>query len=335
MALGSTNITTAIVRNYISGTSNKVSELVGKSGLNKFSFYAPGQLDVDTNKDIVLTPPSANYKLGDYRLYDASAVQPEAADDFTLGWGPGGSSFNAVIPWHPNTLNIKEFAATGDYVTFNFYASASDRTAEGNRVHTFTAAIQFSTITPLLRHTRTTSYKVNPVQIPTVQNIPTAYSTLYLDTFISDISGNRLINLGTKANGYTTLTLVESLNPRVTGQYSGMPVTPSGYTTVFPNVYASTRCTTGGLDQSIGTSYSFSVVCLGIHFGGNRTIRLSSVDVILTLDGIRTVLQSGSELPSAGKAFIGTLATGAWNLNDIGYVTFENAIIDISDELTC
>ena len=336
MALGSINITMSEVRDYIQGVSYKVSELVATPGLNKYSFYAPGQLDVDANKDPLLIPPTANFKLGDFRLYDKLATAPAAASDFTYNWGPGGVIFNAVIPWFPGTMNLKSFASPGDYVTMKFYTSTANGTAETNAVLTYTSSINFNSITPLVSHSRTTTFKAEGTQLVSVSGIPTGYSTLYVDTYISDIGGGRLINLGTKTNGYTTLTLVENNYPHVSGQNTNNPAHPAGYTVIFPNVFNTVKCIMGGMDQSIGTSYSFNVVAYAVNSGGNRTVRLSSVDVILTVDGIRTTLQAGLELPSAGKSFSGTLADGsAWNYNDMGYVTFENAVLDLTDTQLC
>lgn len=113
---------------------------------------------------------------------------------------------NSNISWYPESLNIKHFQSTGDYVTFKFYTSTGDRTSESNAVHTFTAPIVYSTITPLSGHTRNTTLRANSPQTVMVTNIPTTVSPLYMDTYISNVSGTRLINLGTKVNGYTTIT---------------------------------------------------------------------------------------------------------------------------------
>jgi hypothetical protein len=113
----------------------------------------------------------------------------------------------ANIEWYPEDLNIKSFLVSGDYVTFKFYQSSANRIAETGAVHTFTAPITYSTITPLAGHTRTTTQKPSATQTVTVTGIPITYATLYMDTYISNASGTRLINLGTKANGYTTITI--------------------------------------------------------------------------------------------------------------------------------
>jgi hypothetical protein len=270
--------------------------------------------------------------MGDFRSYNHAALTPHPLNDTTFGYATGASTFATFIPWFPEAMNIKEFAGRSDssvdYVTFRFYTSAANRISETGNVYTFTYAITYADITPLINHTRDTAKRANTMQLVSIPAIPTQNTPLYMDTYISDISGNRLINLGTKSNGYTTLTLLPNVTPYVVGQRTGSPVVPSGYTAIFPNVYETVRCTTGHVNQSLGVIYSFNIVAYGVHSGGNRTIRLSSTDIILTVDGVRTTLQTGLELDKLGKSFTGTLTGGTFNYNDVGYVTFENAVAD-------
>ena len=169
-----------------------------------------------TDYHIQTTSPAKGYGLAmtvdsnfDGLDYDGVAFNTSTPSIGAFEYPTGPSTtVNSNILWYPEALNIKSFTTYGDYVTFKFYTSSANRTAETSSVLIFTAPIVYNTITTLSGHTRTTTQQAASPQTVYVTGIPSTYSTLYMDTFISDSSGNRLINLGTKANGYTTITFV-------------------------------------------------------------------------------------------------------------------------------
>lgn len=72
MALGTSNISTTLVRDEIGESTNKVSELVLSPNVNYFGFNTPGYYNnVFWGKDVTgRTGTSANYPLGLFRGYD-------------------------------------------------------------------------------------------------------------------------------------------------------------------------------------------------------------------------------------------------------------------------
>jgi hypothetical protein len=335
MSLGNSNISLSAIKTETGLSGNKGSELVGAAGLNKYSFYAPGSLSVDGNKDVVITPPSANLKAGDFRSYNNASLTPSAQANYTQNWGPGGSTVNFTQSWFPQAKNIKEFADPGDYVTAKYYLSADDRTNEAGVIHSQIFAITFNGITPLAGHTRQTTYRANSTQTFNVTGFPTGgLSTpdclVYCETYISDISGNRKINLGARANNYTTITFHQSQEPYVHG-VGNIPSPPSGYTAIFPelNTAGTPVCNTvSPLTQSLGTAFSFYVKARGIYGSDQRIVAITNVDVVLTLDGVSQTIYSGALSEAAAQLCSGTLASGGtWNYDKIGVVTFENVTI--------
>lgn len=127
--------------------------------------------------------------------------------------------------------------------------------------------------------------------------------------------------------------------PYAVGHNTNVP-SVDGYAVIFPNVYSSygAGCINSQVNQTINTTtYAFNVVAFGYLIGGSsRTLRLSSVDIILTLNGVRTTVATGFDLSNMGYSFYGTLAGGAsWSNGYIGQVTFENAIADPSTYNSC
>jgi hypothetical protein len=340
MALGTTNITTTLVKNLIGSAFNSVANLVGAAGLNPYSYYAPGQLGVDANKNIVLTPPTASFKLGDFRSYDHSAVKPGIFSPANHAWGPGGSTCSFTMLYNLETLNLYAFTERGDYVTMDFYASSANRSAGTNRRHRQMFTIPVTGDTPLPGHSRQSAYKVNTSGwIPcTITNFDTSWlsadTNIYVETYISDMSNNRKINFGTSlSDGYSDLILHQYGEPYLYGKNTNVPTPPSGYTTIFPAVYAypTPICSYGAtLEQTFnGTTYAFYLDAKGIYGTGSRIVALDSVDIILTKDGIRTTIATGVALShTSGMYCSGTLAGGGtWNYDSVGEVTFENATI--------
>lgn len=87
MALGTTNITTTIVKNEISESSNAVSVLCSSSNVNQWALHKPAfygtgydAWTVDSNYYSGFKPAllaaSNNYRLGDFRGYDHAAKAP-------------------------------------------------------------------------------------------------------------------------------------------------------------------------------------------------------------------------------------------------------------------
>jgi len=360
MALGKTNITTADVKNEIGSTSNAVAELVGDDNLNPCSFYAPGILDVDINCDVTLTPPTTNFKLGDFRLYNHSAIPPSISPLFTgVSWGPPMSDFNFIVPIFPQWMNIKEFAdvKASEFTpnwTVKFYPTDTDRTDERNVIKTVTQEIDFNTVPAeyqVANHTRTSTLMADtgPVLI-SITGFPTAVldtgaggTVIYIEVFISDASGNRRINFGVRENGYSNVQFTYNKMPYVLGYNSAYPASHTGYTAVFARVYSTpgAACIESTVNQDVGTSYSFNLVAYAVGgVDGPCLIKLPVCSAKLTVDGIDTILKVAGnpvfELPKTGLTFTGTLTGGTFNYNDYCRVTFTSGTtIDGTDTTNC
>ena len=340
MALGTTNITTTNVGTEIGSSSRVVSVLVGASGLNKYSYYAAGQLGVDGSKNITLTPPTSNFKLGDFRLYDNSAVPPAPQAAITKNYGPSSGAFSFTIVYMLSTLNIKAFTTPADYVTVKCYSSSADRIAESNVKFTQTFAISYISDTPLAGHSRLSATKPSTTgwQAVTLTSFSDAWLTNncigYFDTYLSNISGTRVINFGTSVSaGYTNITFHLYSIPYLYGLNTNTPTAPAGYTVVFPTVSASATpvCSySNSINQTFGgTTYDFYVVAKAVYVGGTRIVGLTSTNIILTKGGVRTTCATGVAIGyTTGYHCTGTLASGGtWGYDDTGTVTFESATI--------
>src|ERR1035437_5171392 len=287
--LPNTNITTTNVGAEIGSSSHVVSTLVGMTGLNLYSYYAPGQLSVDGSKNIVLTPPSSNFKLGDFRSYNNIAFPPVIWQFMpTIGWRTDYANF--VLFFSINQLNLYAFADRGDYLTIDIYH---------------------------------TSWLASPDD------------NIYCDFYISDVSNNRKINLGTSISaGYATFATHYMTAPFIFGQNTNIPAPPYGYTAIFPAVYATATnvCNFGTqLAQTFNTTtFDFFVVAKGIFGSGSRVVELTSTDIILTVAGVRTKINATpvSIGYTSGYHCTGTLSAGAsWNYDSVGSVTFEYATV--------
>jgi hypothetical protein len=333
--LGTTDITTTAVMTEIGSNSNAVSELVGASGLNKYSYYAPGSLSVDTNKDIVLTPPAADFKLGDFRSYNHAATAPAVQADFTQGWGPSNSNFGFNISLKYEGLNINSFADPATHVTVKIYASASDRTAESNPKHTQYFAISFTSDTPLPGHTRQSATKPATTGWHTLAVTNLDYSwlsdpntTAYCEMYMSDSSGNRKINFGTRANNYTTITFHKAQLPYIqAGSY--LSTKPSGYTVVFPEIHtASTACAeTDPIQMTWNDSgFTFYVKARGVYSSEQRILELTSCTVRFNINGSYQTIYTGALSYNQGTYITGTLTIGdgVWHYGDVGIVEIIN-----------
>lgn len=210
MPLGTTNITVSDVKTELGNSSNDVSVLCSDTNISKWSFYAPGNLSVDSNKNAVWTA-GAN-KLGDFRSYNHSVSEPSGGINQSVPWGPSTTPIDIIYVSFPQQMNIKEFAVYGDYITSKFYTSTADRDSETNAISGTTQIdpIVYNTITPLAGHTRDTTQQAQNPQQHTVTINPSGFSNtdyVYGETYISDISGNRKINMGSiRSDGYFTFT---------------------------------------------------------------------------------------------------------------------------------
>jgi hypothetical protein len=243
-------------------------------------------------------------------------------------------------------LNLFAFVDPGDYVTFDFYASAADRSAGTNLKHRQIFTIPVTGDSPLPGHTRQSHSKVNtPITAPwwiecNITGFDTSWlsidTDIYIDTYISDAYSNRKINFGTSlTDSYSSLGLHQYLQPYLSGQNTNVPIPPSGYAVIFPAVSASASpiCSYGSsnVQQTYNsTTYAFYIVAKGIVIGGStRVVAIDSVDIILTKNGVRTTIDTGVALSHiSGAYYYGTLAGGGtWDYDSFGVITFENATI--------
>ncbi len=345
MSLGATDISVSAIMTETGLSSGNVSALVGASNLNKYSFYAPGSLSVDANYDVVLTPPASNYKLGDFRLYNHSALTPGAQSNYTQNWGPGASDFDFAVSWFPQNMNIKCFAVPGDYVTMDFYPTATDRTNQTNRIKRQITAITFNSITPLTGHTRQPYYQASSTQAPVwIYGYPYAglsdpNTTIYMETYISDLTGNRKINLGTRSNNYTIVTFHKNQIPYITKSGNITPV-PSGYTSAWIEITSGlTLCdTSGNLSQTFGGStFGFYARIRSVYGANYRIIEQTACTVTLTLRGeSQTVYSSPLNYNGSATYISGTLSNGkTWAYDDAATITATATFPTTPNYTTC
>jgi hypothetical protein len=118
--------------------------------------------------------------------------------------------------------------------------------------------------------------------------LSTPNDIIYLDTYFSDISGNRLVNLGSVSGGYTDITTHERQDPEIytTGNISSPP---SGYTVIFGALaVTSGNCLDddplpGGTIGTTGISFYFGF--LGIYGVETRAVEATSVTIRIAYDG--------------------------------------------------
>jgi hypothetical protein len=362
MALSDTGITTTIVRNCIGVASNLVSVLVGATGLNRFSFYAPGQLVIsgsNPDKVLVLTPVTTNYKLGDFRRYDSSILASHAPSGAgIITYPPSGAttaSFTEV--WHPEKLNIKAVTGYDNYVTMNFYKTATDRTNLTNLWHTQIFAISYQAVTGgvLTGHTRNQTQEPVPHQNCSIAAFPLATLTtpdhlIKGECFISNSSGGRVLNLGvTRTDGYFDVNLHKFSEPYIsgTGSVSQEILLISGVvnppTTLFVHLF--TRCYSASTPvgsfadtAQVGgtTGYDIYVKAIGAAVGGGTKIcAIQSCNIRLTIKDaagttrLNPVIATGVALGITSGTILhlnSTLPIGAWAYDDIATITLESVV---------
>ena len=299
MALAANNITTRGV-NIELGSPLGVNDLTVKAlceyaSQNPLSFYGPWGLSVNANKDPIISYGTNNHKLGDFRSYNHSAAST-AANDFTQNWGPGGTEFDLTIVTLAGEINLDAIDSNAVYITYAAYLSSANRIAETSRHDRDINSVLFTDpYTPLTGHTRNQTKRIHALHIDTFvgmsnAGLSTPNDIIYLDTYFSDASGNRLVNLGTVSGGYTDITTHERQDPEIFA--SGIiPSPPSGYTEINPVLAASNgNCLddsplafgSGGIgDPDIDFYFGFH----GIYGTETRSVEATSVTIQIEYDG--------------------------------------------------
>lgn len=300
MALAANNITVRLVNTELGSpfgaTPNDITvkDVCSYASQNPLSFYGPWTLGVDANKNPIINYGSNNYRLGDFRSYNHAAAS-QAANNFTQYWGPGGTEFDLTIVCLPGELNVLDADPNAIYITYNAYLSSANRAAETSRHDRDINSALFTDIsgTKLANHIRNQDDKIHATHIDTfvgmqISGLSTPNDIIYLDTYFSDISGNRLVNLGSVAGGYTDITTHERQPPEIFAS-GNISSPPSGYTVIYPVLAASSgRCLdddplAGG---TIGTTtIAFYFGFHGIYGSETRSVEATSVTIRITYDG--------------------------------------------------
>ena len=359
MALGDTGINTTNVGTEIGQPSlDSWSQLVGVTGLNKYSRYAPGTLGVDGSKNITLSAPGNNYKIGDFRRYDHSAVAPSWWNIGTQYWGPGGSTANIVLLMAMETLNLQAFSSNGIdtgtnpahyHVRVDIYTSSSDRASQTGTVQSFyPIGVDMVSHTPLSGHSRqvnwvmNTGYSANQFACNGV-NVASGNCTRYCDVYFCDSSGaNRIINFGTSVSaGYFDVSFHERQAPYLcAGAHTG--TVPSGggwtgYTYPKVNTSASTPAKCSEVSSIAltygGSSYTFYLGLQGIRSGtqymcaATADIRMTRYDPIYGSESM--IISSGASLLNSQKIYLSGTLSGwskgnTWYYDETATITIEN-----------
>lgn len=307
-----------------------LSVLCGSTGQNQFSFYGPGDLYADGSDQAVINFGTMVNNLGDFRQFNQSSNDPKSATDFTLNWGPSGSTTSSVIPAFPEAMNIKNISTSGTHLTYKFYYSSANRDSESGSFYTFTTPITFNTITPLSGHTRNQTQRANSTQTPNITSIPTGgMSTpndlIYVETYISNNIGTRICNLGSsRSRGYTTITFHKLQSPYITASGNITPP-PSGWTAAFPELNTSSTPVCGSVSNinvSFGSSaFSFYVHIRGIDGINQKIAQATSATITLSHSGGSQVVYSGSMSHTASTFISGSRSSGTWAYDEVGSVT--------------
>jgi hypothetical protein len=338
MSFSESNIKIAAINQTIKGGSFDFQTLCRHPHVNPLSYYGPGRPGVDSNKNIIFVPSNVNDP-GDFRLYDHDALPPNIWQiPGYLGWR--GVTMDFTLLYQLNQLNLYAFADRGDYITIDIYHTPADRLAGSGRMYRSSPpfAIPVYADTPLTRHSRQSAFRPNTgYNRCDIVGLFTSWLAspddyLYAEFYISDLANNKKICLGrTRADGFATFQTHYMANPYMFGQNTNTPHPPSGYTAIFPALSSSggNVCSyVTNIDQSLGSTYAFNIVAKGIYGSSPRVVALDSVDIILTIGSIRTVVATGVQLYyNAGRSFSGNLSSGSWTAGSIGAITFENAII--------
>lgn len=345
MSLGPKNIKTDFVSAETGIGSDKISLLAGAGGLNKYSYYGPGIFSVDINGDIVLTPPDRGFKLGDLRNYDHNAPAPLVQADFSQNWGPDSQTFNFNLAYKLEGLNIYAFEVPADFVTVRIYLSSDDREAEINAVHTQVFPVQFASDIPLPKHTRQSPLRPVTTGWQTVSIInfdpivlPGTPASGFCEMYLSDLSGNRRINFGSRINNFTTITFQKIQQPQIhIGSF--LSAKPAGYTAVFPEIHT-TPLACGSTNPILmiwnEAGFSFYIKARGIYQTEQRIVEVTSCEVRLNIGGSYQTVYNGPLSYTQGTYIQGTLSLGdgVWGNGDVGIIEIINPVFG-SNYTTC
>jgi len=326
------------------GTNRAQTTLTRHANMNMWSFYRVGSIAPTGTYDLTtLTAPSNNDKLGDFRGYNQSALEPYPFDVYPSGkgWGPGGSTMSLTFQIYTYEWNLVEMlSGSTPYITVRYYISSKTRTAGNGTggVRTYTTAITMTANSPPTDHTNDQLTKqASSSQLFTDANFPTSLLTtpddvLYCDLYISDGSGNQVARFGTvQSDGYVNISTHENANPFVDGCAPNI-TPPSGYTNGFPVVTNSSSGKNGvdfaetQSDTGYGTFYWYLA-----GLSGSTWYRLGNVSAVANLviknpeggSTQNTTQIFNSTLNSAGsssnESASGTLSTSySWNWDDVG-----------------
>lgn len=348
MALAGNNITPRLARTEMGSegsglptTNLAVHDVCRRAGQNEFSFYGPWHLDTSGNKDCEIDYQTSDDKLGDFRLYNHSATTPKPQDDYTQYWGPGGSTVDFYISAFPYDMNILDalndvYATSALRLCFKFYSSSVARGIGTSPVKTSYTTLIWNTLSGaslMAGHTRSQTQKAGSTQFVEVTGVPTTYSVLYLDTYISDASGNRLLNLGTNvASGYTDITFVENSEPEFRGSFItiGSPPLTGAHIAISSD---SARCSDATpVEVSVGTAWSIWTRLKGqvstyqtLAAATSVTVRFrhyTSVGALLETDTRTGQTFSNSSAKQFSGTWSDTMAYGNYVVVDVTAITW-------------
>jgi hypothetical protein len=354
MALGNTNISVNAVRTEL-GLSPSVEtdwlDLMGYAGINKFARYAPGALSVDATKSTVLTPPSSNVKIGDFRSYNHASNIPSVHGPSQANYN-GAGNISIVVAALPEQMNVWEYADPADAFTFKIYKEIADRATEGSPLVVDSGdpikALTYSTTVPPEGHTRSETKIVGSTQVSdsieyssVTNGFTTPNQNLYGDCFLcAPITGTRKINLGpTISGGYFSFIAHQEQLPYITASGNVTPPSGEGYTATWIEVVPTANTCDDDYDQTqtwSGTTFAFYTHIRGINAGDERVLAVSNCNIYLTHDGGKQLVYSGAMSHLSNTYISGTLQSGnTWSYDEIGYVTIENITWVAATYTTC
>jgi hypothetical protein len=308
-----------------SGTNNQLSTVAETSGQNQYSFY--GQWHVQPNsttKCIEVNYGTTNHRLGDFRAYNHSAnASGVVYTTMNLSYDDDASTHSTVIPVSMSEMNVLDalsgYSSSALYLCHKLYYTSANRAAETSAFQTITSSLSWYTPTLMSGHIRTATQRPSGTQSHTVSlNTSGINGTdyIYVDSYISNISGTRLLTLGASVSaGYTTITMTPLVEPWIDAV--GTCVSRSGYTgshTEINNVASS--CTGADVPLSrTNKNYSFYLRAVGISSGTwninptNCTVRIRHYedDGTTIRETITLTSQNLNTFSKNGKQFSGTL----------------------------
>lgn len=341
--LGTSDLTGAQIASELGimlGNDRLLSSLTRHANISKWSFRRPGSISANaTTKLIEFTALSSDDKVGDFREYSQSVSAPEEPGDYTHAWGPGGSTTTLQFVITPNHLNTKELS--GNYYTFKLYTSSANRASKTSPIKTHIVAISYNTVSAPAGHTNNQTQKPVSPQTIDITGVSTSYGTLYMDSYVSDISGNELARFD---DSHTDITMTEYAYPlmKATGSIpsgdlpagnspAGYPWSSTGsrfqiYTAATPKDSAST------VQQSVGTSYSFYWTLVLMDTIGNQycagisDIRLKTYNDDGSQSNDQVIASSTSNTdPTTQKSESGTLSSGSFSYDDQWEVYYDTS----------